>query len=182
MGLDVVGAVVPFATGLGQAYRTQRYLTDVANQANKIDTAGMTASRAGTAKHTAAENIIKEDKRPNLFSEESYIGGRNVPRGTAGSKRPDVVTGSRDRPDAAYDFKFGQKGVSQRDVQDIRNATKNQNLSVTEIRPGFGPTRINGLGAAYNLSQDIGSSASSYFSNSAVGGAGNQTLLGVSPR
>lgn len=36
LDLDVVGAAVPFATGLGAAYLTERQLVDIANQVSNV--------------------------------------------------------------------------------------------------------------------------------------------------
>lgn len=77
-------------------------------------------------------------------------------RGTPGSVRLDVVEGPLGNPSAIYDFKFGEAGLSQGRISDIQTAV-GRNAPVIEIRPGALPSRANGLGAAYNLSQDIGS-------------------------
>lgn len=71
-----------------------------------------------------------------------------------------------------------QKGVSQSDVADVRNALRNDNLPVTEIRPGAMPTRpySTGYGASLNLMDDLGLlGGGSYFS---LGGSssGSQSL------
>ena len=155
LGLDIVGAAVPFVTGLGQA----RHLTGIANRADNIPIpTGTTPRTAGTLKHTEAERLVNL-KLPNLNTEVSYLGGiSDVTRGTKGSVRLDVVEGLLKNPTEVFDFKFGKAGLSKSRIDNIYGALPvgSQNIPITEIRPGALPTRVNGLGAAYNLSQDIG--------------------------
>ena len=81
-------------------------------------------------------------------------------RGTKGSIRLDVVDGPLNNPTQVFDFKFGQSGLSESRIDNIYSQVGSSNFPVTEIRPGALPTRTSGLGAAYNLSQDISGSYS----------------------
>lgn len=152
LGLDVVGAAIPFVTGLGQV----RHLTDIANRADAaIDATHLTPQVARTLKHTQAELMVKAEL-PNLNTEISYLGGELANRGTKGSVRLDVVDGPLSNPTQVFDFKFGNAGLSNSRIDNIYTQVGSSNFPVSEIRPGSLPIYTNGLGAAYNLSQDIG--------------------------
>jgi len=62
----------------------------------------------GTLKHSYAERLLEtyqriSGQRGNLVSEQSFLGGVPVPRGTAGSARPDVFDTAGG---LIYDYKF----------------------------------------------------------------------------
>ena len=70
----------------------------------------------------------------------------------AGSSVPDVLTGSLGNPTAAYDFKFGNAGITASWESRLQNNLPGSvNIPVNEIRPYTGGyQRVTGLGAAYN--------------------------------
>jgi RHS repeat-associated protein len=165
LGLDVVGAAVPFVTGLGQAYRTEKYLTEVANYADKlVIPTGTSAKVAGTLKHSEAARII-DTGSSGLLSEISFKGGSEVSYGTRGSVRLDALSGTPENITRWYDFKFGDSGLNSSRIGQIQtNIPGGASVPFTEIRPGVLPTSpssYSGLGAAYNLGTDLfgGSSA-----------------------
>lgn len=113
------------------------FLTEVARRAEgKI---GGTGAVAGSRKHSYAEKLTNRyqqltGQRQNLTTEQSYLGGTQVPRGTAGSARPDVYDPASG---AIYDFKF-----TTRPGRGIPTRQQNHNLqnvphvtSQTEINP-----------------------------------------------
>ncbi|MDY6868571.1 MAG: RHS repeat-associated core domain-containing protein, partial [Chloroflexota bacterium] len=152
LGLDIVGAAVPFVTGLGQA----RHLTSIANRADNIPLpVGTRPNVAGTFKHSEAERIVNLEM-PNLNTEVSYLGGiADVPRNTPGSVRLDVVSGALENPTQVFDFKFGQSGLINSRIDNIYSQVGSSSFPITEIRPGALPARTSGLGAAYNLGNDM---------------------------
>jgi RHS repeat-associated protein len=159
LGLDVAGAFIPGATGLGELYRgskfapTETFLTEAATQAVRhVDTAGMNARNAGTALHNYAETFASS-KRPDLIVEQAYLGGSAVKGRPVGSSVPDILTGSLDNPTAAYDFKFGNTGISTSWENRLRGNLPgpSQGIAIQEIRPYTGGyRRVTGSGAAYN--------------------------------
>lgn len=152
LGLDVAGALVPFVTGAGQAYRAAHTAHQIAKEADKIGTAGMTARAAGTAKHTEAARLTRE-RMPGASVEQPFKGGETIANRAKGSSVPDVVVqtpGGRQ----PLDYKFGQAGTGE-----ARNAANKANvgtsLNTIDIRPGVPPPgRVNGLGAACNAARD----------------------------
>jgi RHS repeat-associated protein len=119
LGLDVAGAALPFATGLGVAGRAALKGADKAADIAKIaekaaavsktadGTAGALSSIAtdlgtaanrfeGTALHKQAQNAIKQSGIPNVYTEVSVKGGQVVPYGTKGSIRLDVIESAQD--------------------------------------------------------------------------------------
>ncbi len=185
LGLDVVGAALPYVSGLGTAYR----LRQVANRAEAaIDVGGKSAQLAGTLRHSEAARII-ERELPDLATEQVYRGGRALEGGArpAGSRVADVVEGAVDSPIAIYDFKFGKAGLSERRIAEIQEAVDPLRIvPVTEIRPGFLAPRT-GMGAATNAAEDVvdalsGGDPTYHTPSSTQAGPGNQTMEGVSPR
>ncbi|MDZ4150170.1 RHS repeat-associated core domain-containing protein, partial [Methylicorpusculum sp.] len=158
LGLDVAGAFLPGATGLGELYRgsklapTNTLLTEAATQAvRNVDTAGMNARNAGTALHNSAESFASS-RRPDLIVEQAYLGGSAVKGRPAGSSVPDILTGPLTNPTSAFDFKFGKAGITPAWENRLQNNLPGSgSIPVSEIRPYTGGyQRITGLGAAYN--------------------------------
>jgi RHS repeat-associated protein len=149
LGLDVAGAIVPFVTGAGQAYRTASSLHTIAKEADKAGTAGMIARAAGTAKHTEAARLTKE-ALPDAAVEQAFKNGAEQSSRVKDSVVPDVVTNTPGGKQP-FDFKFGDAGTSS-----ARNANNQANVGTSrntiDIRPGTPPQgRANGLGAACNV-------------------------------
>lgn len=152
LGLDVAGAAVPFVTGAGQAYRAAHTAHQIAKEAGRINTAGMTARVAGTAKHSEAARLTRE-RMPGANVEQPFKGGEAIATRAKGSSVPDVVvpTPGGKQP---LDYKFGQAGTSE-----SRNAANQANVGTSRntigIRPDVPPPgRVNGLGAACNAVRD----------------------------
>lgn len=61
----------------------------------------------------------------------------------------------KENPTQVFDFKFGQSGLTNSRIDNIYSQVGSSNFPITEIRPGSLPTRTSGLGAAYNLGNDI---------------------------
>lgn len=193
LGLDAVAAVIPGVTGAGMVYKTmnaaskaekvvaqgikiekavtktEKYLVNVAKEADKLNVVGKSDRVAGTLKHTEAKNIITKEMS-NLKPEVTYKGSDVVAYGTKESVRPDVVRGPVKNPETLYDFKFGESGFSPKQVQKIQKEV-GAPVPVIEIRPNgvihHGMPSVmpkpfylpKGLGAAYNLGKSIGNSA-----------------------
>jgi RHS repeat-associated protein len=152
LGLDVAGAAVPFVTGAGQAYRAAHTAHQIAKEADRINTAGMTARAAGTAKHSEAARLTRE-RMPGANVEQPFKGGEAIANRAKGSSVPDVVvpTPGGKQP---LDYKFGQAGTSE-----SRNAANQANVGTSrntiDIRPDVPPPgRVNGIGAACNAARD----------------------------
>ena len=90
----------------------------------------------GTKAHTTFEAEVKALGRKDLHTEVSYLNGKEVPHGTKGSVRFDVVEGPRAAPTAAYDFKTGGATLTPQRVQELRAQLppQSQNIPITEIR------------------------------------------------
>jgi hypothetical protein len=88
---------------------------------------GGTGRFAGTDKHVYAKKLL--DRYQDIFgqrglqTELSVIGGREVPYGTAGSVRLDVLEGNVANPNAIYDYKFGASGLSNGRINQIQTVT-----------------------------------------------------------
>lgn len=137
--LGNVGSIIkPFIFKNGKAImKTEDVLINIANKANKIDVTGKTPSVAGTLKHSKAKEILKKEY-PDMLSEVSYKDGIEVPYGTPGSKRIDAGIGTKANPTDAFDFKFGNKGVTQKDIDAYQKAI-GKPITVKEIRPSPSP-------------------------------------------
>jgi len=157
LGLDVAGAALPFATGLGAGFKVAKNadkvsdFADVAKVGEKVaqetaDKLGVATNRfQGIAKHTEATTSIRESGIKNIFTEISIKGGKTVPYGTKGSTRVDVISSTQDlsrtgitiNPSATKsccDFKFGKSGLSSE--QSSRIATET-GKTPKEIRPNI---------------------------------------------
>ena len=94
-----------------------------------------TPQQLGTWEHTYAESLLNRYQSMfgdrGLVTEKSFLGGAEVPYGTAGSVRLDV----RDiNTGAVWDYKFGAGGLTP--AQRLRIITNGPNVtSVTEVRP-----------------------------------------------
>lgn len=68
---------------------------------------GGSGAVSGTAKHAYADTLLTRYQgiygNRGLITEQSYLGGVPVPRGTAGSARPDVFDPAAG---IVYDYKF----------------------------------------------------------------------------
>ena len=100
-----LNAITPI-TNIGPSLDTTTQLQNCANFANaNVSGSGPVA---GTQKHTVFAQSVNELGRSDLFTEISYKNGIQVPYGTAGSIRFDVLQyNSSGTPIAAWDFKTG---------------------------------------------------------------------------
>jgi hypothetical protein len=91
----------------------------------------------GTAVHSAFAAEISTLGDSNLSTEISYLNGRVVPYGTAGSVRLDVVEGGDMTPTAVYDLKTGTATLTPDRIAQIQAnlPAGYQNVPVIEIRP-----------------------------------------------
>jgi hypothetical protein len=71
----------------------------------------------GTKVHTAFEKIVKG---LGLKTEQSYLNGVPVKRGTPGSIRVDALEGSIEKPTVVYDLKTGSAELTQARIQKIQ--------------------------------------------------------------
>jgi RHS repeat-associated protein len=90
------------STGSGNVTTQLQNCADIANA--QISGVG---SVAGTYKHSAFSTGVKNLGNPSLRTEVSYLNGKEVPYGTKGSIRFDVMLFNGDTPVAAWDFKTG---------------------------------------------------------------------------
>ena len=113
------------------------FLREVARRAERK--IGGTGAVAGTHKHIYSEKLLNRyqrmtGQRGNLVTEQSYLGGTQVSRGTPGSARPDVYDPASG---AVYDYKFTinpGRGIPAR--QRAKNLRNLPNVtSQTEINP-----------------------------------------------
>lgn len=93
----------------------------------------------GTAKHGYAEALIRRyqrmtGQRTHLEIESSYLGGSSVPRGTAGSARPDVYNPSTGE---VFDFKFTRDSSSP--IRPSQQANNAANLPSTTSQTAIHP-------------------------------------------
>ncbi|HEV3038047.1 MAG TPA: RHS repeat-associated core domain-containing protein [Candidatus Angelobacter sp.] len=93
----------------------------------------------GTKVHTAFEAEVEGLGNAQLRTEQSYLNGRPVTRGTPGSVRVDVVEGPVNNPTAVYDLKTGNATLSPARVNQIQshlppNASGTK-IPVKEIKP-----------------------------------------------
>jgi hypothetical protein len=91
----------------------------------------------GTRFHKAFEEEVKALENPNLRTEVSYLNGRIVPRGTAGSVRLDVVeVGTNGQILNVYDLKTGSATLTTQRIQQIQSHIPGgSNIPVFEVRP-----------------------------------------------
>ena len=86
----------------------------------------------GTKVHTAFEKIVQ---RLGLKTEQSYLNGHRVGRGTPGSIRVDALEGTVDNPTVVYDLKTGGAQLTQARIQQIqKNLPGGNNVPVIMIK------------------------------------------------
>lgn len=73
LGLDVVGAAVPFVTGLGQAYRAADKLVEVAKIAESATIKTGQAARDGVQIHKKFDSVINAGAVKNVSGESAYL-------------------------------------------------------------------------------------------------------------
>jgi RHS repeat-associated protein len=90
----------------------------------------------GTRVHREFQDEVEALANPNLHTEVSYLNGRIVDRGTAGSVRVDVVQGaSPSAPTALYDLKTGGARLTEARVRQIQSHVPGgTSVPVYEIR------------------------------------------------
>jgi hypothetical protein len=90
----------------------------------------------GTKVHSEFATSVNALKKPDVRTEVSYKNGREVPRGTAGSVRVDVVRGPPNKPSAIFDLKTGQARLTPKPEQKIRQQLpkKSKNVPIVEVR------------------------------------------------
>jgi RHS repeat-associated protein len=90
----------------------------------------------GTAVHSEFADLVDGLGSSKLATEVSYKGGVQVPYGTPGSIRVDVVEGPLNAPTAVYDLKTGSATLSPARVEQIQSHLPGgSNVPVQEIRP-----------------------------------------------
>jgi hypothetical protein len=90
----------------------------------------------GTTVHTAFQGEVDAFGNANLATEQSYLNGNLVPRGTPGSVRLDVVEGPLNNPTAIYDLKTGSATLTPARIQQIQSHLPGgSSVPVTEVRP-----------------------------------------------
>jgi RHS repeat-associated protein len=139
LGLKYGDEVASAANNVGRYanHTDAQFLREIASRAEaKV---GGTGAVAGTHKHAYADRLLERyqsmtGQRQHLLREQSYLNGQPVPRGTAGSARPDVYDPGSG---AVYDYKFTVnpgRGIPAR--QQGNNARNLPNVtSQTEINP-----------------------------------------------
>lgn len=86
--------------------------------------------------HTAFEAEVKALGNPNLLTEQSYLIGLPVPRGTSGSVRLDVVNGPLNAPTSVFDLKTGSATLTPARIQQIQSHIPGGNsVPVFGVRP-----------------------------------------------
>jgi RHS repeat-associated protein len=118
---------------------------EVANTTEDLSTAAQRATQTvgpgsgpvyGTYVHSAFQSEVDALGNANLATEQSYLNGNLVPRGTPGSVRVDVVEGPLNAPTAIYDLKTGSAQLTPARIQQIQaNIPGGNNVPVIQIRP-----------------------------------------------
>lgn len=113
------------------------------------------AATQGTWAHTDLERsltdhperIFPSSSNYEVRPEVSYGPSGEVPRGTSGSARPDVVIGRNDgpgwTPEAAQDLKTGQAGITDRWREKVADRSGIESGNIEELRPGGGGSGAN---------------------------------------
>ena len=114
----------PFRMGRGAPASTQSTLTSSTQRANATVGPGRGGPH-GTRVHTAFEAEVQALGNPNLATEQSYLNGAWVRRGTPGSVRLDVVEGPVTAPTAIYDLKTGGATLTPARIAEIRSHLPN---------------------------------------------------------
>jgi len=163
LALDVGGALVPFVTGAGAAYRAGNKLVDVAKQAdNAVPRAG-TAQTRGTKVHMEFNNIVDSGAAgKNIVGERAYldhsIDSRYRP---AGSSNPDAIVGNPARPTAVFDLKTGESGISNSQMVKYKRNLPEGTPVYTVTPKGHNaprPQSMSGMGAGLNTGYLLGGS------------------------
>jgi hypothetical protein len=113
---------------------TQSILTSAAQRAYGTVGAGR-GPVYGTKVHSAFRNEVNALGNTNLHTEVSYLNGVEVPYGTPGSVRIDVVEGLRSAPSAVYDLKTGNATLTRARIAEIQqHIPGGTNVPIVEIR------------------------------------------------
>lgn len=182
LGLDVVGAVVPFATGLGTAYKAtksvpkaidvyqaERKLTSIATKADNAVPFTKNAAVTGTKKHSAAKEILLNEPTSGLkfTPEQAYDAfGNPIAGGKATKSRIDVVLGDTAKPDAIFDYKFGKSGMSKAQTDKYKNLFPE--TPIIEIRPQKGITTSRAIKTGIIGGSSIGAGVSNLITNETI--------------
>ncbi len=90
----------------------------------------------GTTVHNAFQREVDALGNANLTTEQSYLNGNPVRRGTPGSVRLDVVEGPLDNPKSIYDLKTGNAKLTLARIQQIQSHLPGgSTVPITEVRP-----------------------------------------------
>jgi len=163
LALDVGGAVLPFVTGAGQAYRAGNTLVDVARQADNAISAGGSAATRGTKVHTEFDTALKNGAGgKNISPESAYLNRvpdeRYRPRG---SSNPDAVVGNIRQPTAVFDLKTGKSGISNSQMAKYNDNLPEGTPIFTVTPNGHNaprPQSMSGMGAVLNTGSLLGGS------------------------
>jgi hypothetical protein len=86
--------------------------------------------------HSAFEAEVDALGSANLATEQSYLNGNLVTRGTPGSVRIDVVEGPLDAPTCCYDLKTGSATLTPGRIRQIQgNLPGGADVPVIQIKP-----------------------------------------------
>ena len=129
--LFVGGAVA----ALKPSNNTVATLIKLANRAVEIEGPGQ-GGAYGTRVHTWFAGLVQSVFGSEFSTEVSYLNGREVPYGTKGAVRVDVVQGPRDAPQAIYDLKTGSAELTLERIQQIQqHVPGGSSVPVIEIKP-----------------------------------------------
>ena len=95
------------------------------------------ASGFGTAAHTEFQTLVDAKKLKNVATEQSYLNGRRVPFGTAGSSRADaVLNNTNGTVRQVFDLKTGRAFLSPQQQSNYLNHVPGINKAnqITVIR------------------------------------------------
>ena len=114
-----LNAITP-VTNIGASSNPMAQLQTCANAANS--SVSGSGPVAGTNKHTAFAQNVNALGRNDLMTEVSYKDGVQVPYGTGGSIRFDVMQFDKDGvPIAAWDFKTGSAMLTDARITEMQN-------------------------------------------------------------
>ncbi|ATE60020.1 RHS repeat-associated core domain-containing protein [Thauera sinica] len=156
LAADVAGAVIPFVTGAGQAYRAGNKLVDVARQADNAVPAGGSAATRGTKVHGEFDTALKNGAGgKNVSGEQPYVKGEWLqdkyrPKG---SSNPDAVVGNPANPAAVFDLKTGKSGISNSQMTKYERNLPEGTPVYTVTPNGHNaprPQSLSGMGAGLN--------------------------------
>ena len=127
----MLNGITPVTVISSQSNVTSQLQKCAKNANSKVSGSGPVA---GTKKHSAFTNEVNNLGDSSLRTEVSYLNGEEVPYGTKGSVRFDVIQyDSKGNPVAAWDFKTGSATLTQSRIEEMQSIS-GLNIPIYEIK------------------------------------------------